>query len=113
MQHGYEDAKWSGGSDRDDRTRWDKKHPLLPRERRGGKTFGGPPAIIDIPRNRQRGFKGGLVMSVKIIPISKEYRENYDKVFGPKKVVVKKVTQECVKIYPPVGWVVGGNYQGC
>lgn len=52
-------------------------------------------------------------MSVKIIPISKEYRENYDKIFAPKKVVVKKGVEECVKIYPAVGWVVGCNYQGC
>lgn len=55
-------------------------------------------------------------MSVKIIPISKEYRENYDKIFAPKKgaTVPKKGTPECVKIYPAVGWVIPHcNYQGC
>jgi hypothetical protein len=63
-------------------------------------------------------------MSVKIIPITKEYRERHvkikwdDKPKGakpPKKGMPSNPkVEECVKIYPAVGWVIPHcNYQGC
>jgi hypothetical protein len=44
-------------------------------------------------------------MSVKVIPISREYREGYEGIRWdvPKREDVP--VKECVKVYPPVGWV--------
>lgn len=50
-------------------------------------------------------------MGVRVVPISKAYRENYDKIF--KKVVKEpKRCAECVKVYPAVGWAIPLRNEG-
>jgi hypothetical protein len=56
---------------------------------------------------------------VKIIPISKAYREGHEKIRWDSgdevDFVIKPVRVVCeTKVYPAVGWVLGEcNYQGC
>ena len=52
-------------------------------------------------------------MSVKVIPISKAYRENWERVFGrPVKSKPVRMVEECVKVYPAVGWAVPLRNEG-
>jgi hypothetical protein len=47
---------------------------------------------------------------VKVIPVSKLYRENYDKiewdVVDRRDIEIPKSVAPCTKVYPAVGWVI-------
>jgi hypothetical protein len=49
-------------------------------------------------------------VSCKVIPVTREYREGYEKiawdVVDRRDIEIPKQTEPCTKVYPAVGWVI-------
>jgi hypothetical protein len=49
-------------------------------------------------------------VSCKVIPVTREYRENYERirwdVVDRRDIEIPKSVEPCTKVYPAVGWVI-------